>query len=184
MSDLHFEGYAIVSADGMLAAADGIMPPTLKFEADQQFLSDGLDDVELIIHGRNSFEDQANSPKRRRIYATRSVGQPTPVAGSNNVFLWNPACAPVEKAIALAGVAAGRVAVIGGTDMFDMFLDRYRAFWLSHAPLVELPGGVPVFSRVPAETPNDVLRQHGLKPRETRALDPANKVHVVKWTRD
>jgi hypothetical protein len=31
------EGYAIVSADGMLANAAGIMPEELKFDADQRF---------------------------------------------------------------------------------------------------------------------------------------------------
>ena len=30
-------GYAIVSADGMIANAEGVMPPALKFEADKGF---------------------------------------------------------------------------------------------------------------------------------------------------
>ena len=36
------EGYAIVSEDGMIANAAGIMPDTLKFEADQHFFERGL----------------------------------------------------------------------------------------------------------------------------------------------
>ena len=37
------EGFAIVSEDGMLANAEGIMPDSLKFEADRQFFECGLD---------------------------------------------------------------------------------------------------------------------------------------------
>lgn len=64
---LQIVGYAIVSADGMLADATGVMPETLKFDADQRFFADALDHVDLIVHGRNSFEDQSRSGLRRRL---------------------------------------------------------------------------------------------------------------------
>ena len=35
MPDLRIEGYVIVSADGMLANADRVMPGQLKFEGDK-----------------------------------------------------------------------------------------------------------------------------------------------------
>jgi hypothetical protein len=41
------EGYAIVSEDGMLANAAGIMPDSLKFEADQAFFEKGLCSVDV-----------------------------------------------------------------------------------------------------------------------------------------
>ena len=37
------EGYAIASADGMIADATGFMPDSLKFEADQRFYLEALD---------------------------------------------------------------------------------------------------------------------------------------------
>ena len=40
------EGYAIVSTDGMLANAVGIMPEELKFDVDQRFFAQGLDGVD------------------------------------------------------------------------------------------------------------------------------------------
>ncbi len=46
------EGYAIVTEDGMLANASGIMPDQLKFEADQKFFERGLDRVDVVVHGR------------------------------------------------------------------------------------------------------------------------------------
>jgi hypothetical protein len=52
------EGYAIVSTDGMLANAAGIMPDSLMFEADQRFFERGLDGVDVMVHGRHSHERQ------------------------------------------------------------------------------------------------------------------------------
>ena len=63
------EGYVIVSADGMLANADRVMPEGLKFDGDKRFFTAALDHADLIVHGRNSYEDQPNSPKRKRNFA-------------------------------------------------------------------------------------------------------------------
>ena len=66
-------GYAIVSEDGMLANAAGIMPDQLKFEADQRFFERGLDSVDVVVHGRHSHERQRHSDLRRRLILTRTV---------------------------------------------------------------------------------------------------------------
>jgi hypothetical protein len=52
------EGYAIVSEEGMLANAAGIMPDSLKFEVDRHFFERGLDGVDVVVHGRHSHERQ------------------------------------------------------------------------------------------------------------------------------
>lgn len=183
MSPYRFVGYAIVSADGMLAAADRVMPQSLKIPGDQKFFEAGLDDADLIVHGRNSYEDQPRSPLRKRLIVTRKVTKPVRDRDNPNAVLWNPAHAPFEAAAEVAGVRAGKVAPIGGTDIFDMFLDRYDTFFLSQAPQVRLPGGVPVFSGVPARTPDDILAAHGMKPMSRWLLDAAHEVGVTEWTR-
>ena len=58
MAALRIDGYVIVSADGMLANADRVMPKELKFEGDKRFFTDALDHADVIVHGRNSAEDQ------------------------------------------------------------------------------------------------------------------------------
>ena len=63
---LRIEGYVIVSADGMLADASHVMPEALKFRGDLDFFTAGLDHADVVVHGRNSFEDQPNSPLRKR----------------------------------------------------------------------------------------------------------------------
>ena len=53
---LRIEGYAIASADGMIADETGFMPDSLKFEADQRFFLGALDRVQVVCHGRLSHE--------------------------------------------------------------------------------------------------------------------------------
>jgi hypothetical protein len=85
------EGYAIVSEDGMIANAAGIMPDSLKFEADRNFFERGLDAVDVVVHGRHSHERQPRSYLRRRLILTRQV--PTIAADPSNekALFWNPA---------------------------------------------------------------------------------------------
>src|SRR5262249_50100152 len=125
MAPFRFVGYAIVSADGMLATAQRVMPPNLKIPGDQKFFEAALDAVDLIVHGRNSYEDQPRPRQRKRVFATRPVTAPVRAPANANAALWNPVHAPLDQAAALVGVQSGTVAAIGGTSIFDMFLDRY-----------------------------------------------------------
>jgi dihydrofolate reductase len=177
------EGYAIVSADGMLADAAGIMPESLMFEADQHFFERGLDLVDVVVHGRHSHERQRSSHLRRRLILTRQVPALTADPSNDKALFWNPAGASFEHALAELGAPDGIIGVIGGTEVFDMFLDRYDVFHLSRVPGVRLSGGRPVFSEVPARTPEEVLANHGLHPTLLRLLEPAAGVAVVSWER-
>jgi hypothetical protein len=183
MAALRIEGYVIVSADGMLANAQGVMPDRLKFEGDKQFFTAALDRADLIVHGRNSFEDQPNSPKRERIVLTRGIGAVAPDPSNPKATLWNPAGASFEAACEQAGVRSGTIAIIGGPYVFGMFMDRYDTFWLSRAPQVRLPGGEPCFPGVPAQSPQAILAAHGLKAGNALILDAANDVSVTPWQR-
>jgi dihydrofolate reductase len=181
--DLRIDGYVIVSADGMLASAARVMPDELKFEGDKRFFTAALDRADLIVHGRRSFEDQPNSPRRKRIVLTRSIGAVAPDPSNPMAILWNPAAASFEAACDAAGVRSGTVAIIGGPDVFGMFMDRYDTFWLSQAPRVRLPGGEPCFPGVPAHSPQAVLAAHGLQAGDAQILDRANNVTVTPWRR-
>ncbi len=183
MSPFRFNGYVIVSAEGMLADSSGVMPEALKFPGDQAFFTAGLDRADLIVHGRHSYEDQPNSARRTRIVLTRSVAAVAPDLSADKTTLWNPAGASFEEACACAGIHAGTVAVIGGPAVYGMFLDRFDVFWLSQAPHVRLPDGRPCFPGVPAQSPQQVLASHGLTASEVQLLDQAHDVHVTAWRR-
>ena len=147
-SPYRIAGYAIVSSDGMIADARAFMPDGLKIDADKEFFARELDHVDVLVHGRHSHECQANSPLRRRLILTRKTAGIGPDYEYPNSLLWNPSGASLEEACRALGVISGVVAVLGGTEAFDMFLRvGYQAFYLSRAEKVALPEGTPVFSR-------------------------------------
>ncbi|HET7165832.1 MAG TPA: dihydrofolate reductase, partial [Pseudolabrys sp.] len=94
------EGYAIVSEDGMLANAAGVMPDQLKFDADQRFFERGLDGVDVVVHGRHSHERQPRSHLRRRLILTRHVPAITADPSHEKALFWNPAGASFEQVLA------------------------------------------------------------------------------------
>jgi hypothetical protein len=177
------EGYAIVSADGMLADASGVIPDALKIPGDQRFFEQGLDGVDAVAHGAHSHEQQARSHLRHRLILTRRIAALAPDPANPKALFWNPGGASFADAWTALGVGEGILAIIGGTDVFGMFLPRYDVFHLSHAPHVRLPGGRPVFPGVPARTPDEILASHGLVPAPAQVLDAAHDATVVNWRR-
>src|SRR5215475_13627481 len=117
---LEIAGYAIVSEDGMLADASGVMPGSLMFKADQVFFEAALDGVDLVVHGRHSQEQQRNAPLRRRLILTRLVLDIAPDPSNAKALQWNPLGISFEAAVAAVGEPITRVAVIGGTDVFAL----------------------------------------------------------------
>jgi dihydrofolate reductase len=182
--ELRVVGYAIVSSDGMLADSAGHMPDALTVDADQRFFEAGLNGAAAVVQGRHSGEGQANSPRRRRLILTRKIAAIAPDPDNPMARLWNPAGASFAAACRALGVDAGTVAIIGGTEVFGLFLDiGYDAFNLSRANRVRLPGGRPVFPQVPARTPEDVLASHGLEPGPRQVLDAQAEATLVTWTK-
>ena len=135
------EGYAIVSEDGMLANAAGIMPDSLKFEADRHFFERGLDGVDVVVHGRHSHERQPRSHLRRRLILTRQIPAIAADPSNGKALFWNPAGASFEQALAALGTPDSSVGVVGGTDVFGMFLDRYDFFTCRGRPVCDCPAG-------------------------------------------
>jgi dihydrofolate reductase len=178
------EGYAIVSADGMLADAERRMPPGLQVEADQKFFHGALDQAAAIVQGRHSNEGGPKASDRLRLVMTRSVPALAPHPKFAKALLWNPQGASLQEAWARLQAPEGLLAVIGGPDVYQHFLDvGYDAFHLTRAPNVQLPGGRPVFREIgPGRTPEDALASRGLKPGPARVLDPSAGVTLVSWT--
>jgi hypothetical protein len=177
-------GYAIVSADNMIADSTGIMPKALIFDADKEYYQRELDLADIMIQGRNSHEWQPNSAARRRLILTRKIAAIGPSPDYPRALLWNPAGASFEEACHAHGLASGVAAILGGPEVYKVFLNiGYDAFRLSRAAGVKLPGGVPVFPEVRSgRSPEDVLAEFGYAPGPTTFLDEANAVTLVSWT--
>jgi dihydrofolate reductase len=179
------EGYAVVSADGMIADRNGHMPDGLKHEPDARFFREGLDSAALVVHGRHSHEQQGPiSDRRRRLVVTDRTPGLSAHSSIPNAWVWNPASIPFDEACRKIGVTEGKIAVSGGTGVFGLFLKiGFDTFHLSRAGKIVLPGGRPVFPDVPVKTPEQVLMEHGLKAGAMQVLDAAEDVTLVSWRR-
>ena len=179
----HIEGYAIVSADGMLTDAAGNIPASLKLDADQHFFEHGLDADDVVIQGRNSQEQSPHSAMRRRLILTRSIPSIAPDSSNGNAVLWNPTGASFDEALATVPAPNPRVAVIGGPRVFELFLDLFDVFHLSRVANIWLPGGLAIFGGVPSRTPEAVLAMHGLVNPQQELLDSGNGLTITGWRR-
>jgi dihydrofolate reductase len=179
---VRIEGYAIVSREGMIAKGDGTFPDEIKIPADQAFYQASVDRAAAVANGRHSAEGGPKERERRRIVLTRRVHGVTTDPDNPNAVLWNPASAPLEEALSRLGIKEGTLAVVGGTDVFALFLSLgYDAFFLSCTD-ASVPRGRPVFPGVGQRaTPQDVMRKHGLVLRDTRMLDPDTNTRVEEW---
>jgi hypothetical protein len=118
------EGLAIVSADGMIADAQGVQPPSLMIEADQRYFRRHLDAAAALVHGRHSGEGGPDAAGRRRLILTRKIEGLASDPRDPRAMRWNPASATLEQAWHALGLSGGLLAVIGGTEPFGFFLDR------------------------------------------------------------
>jgi hypothetical protein len=178
-------GYAIASADGMIADANAVMPDSLKIEADHRFLKYELDRVDAVVHGRQSHEGHPNSQHRLRLVATHKVAAIAPFPGDEMTLLWNPAGASFEEACGALGLAAGTVAILGGPHIYELFLGiGYDAFHLCRAGKARLPGGMPVFPQIRSGlSAEEILSRGNLEPGPPQTLDEVNALTLVTWTR-
>ena len=95
-----------------------------------------------------------------------------------------PLARSLEQAIDALGVGAGPIAVIGGTEVFNLFLPLYDVFHLSRATRAKIPGGQPLFSAVsPTTKVDDVLMRHGLRPSPSRDIDAAAGITLTNFER-
>ena len=102
------EGYVIVSADGMIADANGVMPDSIRNDADQRFLQAGLDHAAALVHGRHSHEGGPRALRRKRLVVTRQIAAIAPDPTHPHARLWNPTGCPLHQAAEALGALTAR----------------------------------------------------------------------------
>jgi dihydrofolate reductase len=176
------EGHAIVSADDMIADADGNKPPGLDHPADWARFQAALDEAALVVMGRRSHDTSPNPRHRNRLILSRSVAE---LEKRDGGWWWNPGGAPLKAALSAAAPGGGTIAIVGGREVFDYFLGvGFQAFHLSRNAGITLPGGIPVFTGCADGTPAEaLLAKAGLKPGAREMLDAMADVSVTVWRR-
>ena len=176
---IEIHGYAIVSDDDKIAAADGLTPVSLRNEADWRYYQAAQARAELVVLGRRSHEFEPNVRGDRRLVISQGAGS---LEKREGAWWWNPAHAGWDVVTKMLPFG-GEVAVCGGQGAFDLFLAiGFDAFHMSRAHGVLLPGGRAVFSAcdrgISAEA---VLTEAGLRVSETIPLDPEHGVEMKVW---
>ena len=178
------EGYAIVSADGMIADGDGAMPDSIRNEADQKFLQAELDRAAVVVHGRHSHEGGPRAARRKRLILTRRIASIAPDPSHPNALFGIRPARRSKRPSKTLGAGAGTIAVIGGTEVFGLFLPLYDAFHLTRAANAKIPGGRPLFPRGrPACDAGGRARAPRPKPGPRRDLDAAAGMTLTTWER-
>jgi dihydrofolate reductase len=178
------EGYAIVSREGMIAEADGSFPKPIEIPADQKHYQDSLTRAGAVVNGKRSAEGGPREATRKRLVLSRKVAGVAPHPSNPKALLWNPDGASFEEAWEKLG-AEGTAAVVGGTDVFGLFLDKigYDAFYLTQAR-APVPNGRPVFPGVGEKlSAQELLKQRGYRLASTSVLDAATDTVLEEWTR-
>ena len=175
------QGYAIVSREGMIANADGSFPDAIKIPADQEFFHGALRRAAAIANGKHSNEGGPESAARPRLILTRKIASLASDPRNPKALLWNPKGASLEETWARLGARGDVLAIVGGTEVFGLFLELgYDDFFLTRAK-ASLPDGRPVFPG--GFSPEEALKRHGMALKETRVLDAASGTVVEHWVR-
>ena len=176
-------GHAIVSDDDRIAAADGTVPAVLRNAADWARFQAALDDAAVTVLGRNGHEANPNRKRRNRLVVSSSARG---VERREDAWWWNPAQMAVETALTCAAPAGGIAAVVGGRQVFDLFLRLgFDTFHLARAPGAAIPDGIAVFSGVrDGLSADEVLARNGLVAGPSVELDPVAGVRLVIWRRE
>ncbi len=177
-------GYAIVSADGLIADAQGAMPATLRFDADWLYFQDALRVADLVLLGRRTHEAAPNPRRLRRLVVSRQV---TGLTQQDEVtHVWNPAQRQLADVLAELLGQDGTVAVAGGTAVYDLARagPGYHAFHLSIAHQVVIGAGRPLFSDLAdLEAIHLDLVRRGLSRVQRSWLDRAAALELVVYER-
>jgi len=173
-------GHAIVSADGMIAMADGSMPEGLRVDADWQTFQAALDKSVLVVLGRKGHAHHPNRGRRRRLVLTRSVNGLGADPSDPLAHLWNPAGMPLPALLTELQITGGDIAITGGQGVFDYFAPAFTSFLLSEVHDLVMPNGITCFSDA---HPRQALAHFGLHPQSISPLERDGQVTATLWQR-
>jgi hypothetical protein len=174
------QGYAIISDDDRIAAADGLVPLSLRNEQDWRYYQNALARSDLIVFGHRSHIAEPNERgDQRLVISSKAAG----LERRADAWWWNPESVSWPEVAKRLLPLGGEVAAPGGQGVFDLFLGiGFDAFHLSRAHGVRLPGGRAIFSACDAGVAAEaVLAGAGLRVIERIALDPEHGVEMNVW---
>ncbi len=180
LSPIEIHGYAIVSDDDMIAAADGLVPAIMRNATDWELYQRSQANSALVVFARHSHELEPNTRGDLRLIVSRSGSG---LERREDGWWWDPNRISWARVVETILPQGGEIAAGGGQGVFDLFLEiGYTAFHLTRAHGVKLPGGRPIFTACTAGPhAEQVLEEAGLEFAEFLPLDPAQGVDMQIW---
>ena len=151
----------------MIADANGVMPASIRNDADQEFFQAGLDQAAVIVHGRHSHEGGPHAARRKRLVVTRQIAAIAPDPAYPNALLLESDRRDAGRGRRTARRRRRHRRHHRRPRGVQHVPAALRQLSTCRAPRnAKIPGGRPVFNEVgPNATPEDVLMRHGLKAR-------------------
>ncbi len=164
-------GHAIISKNCCIANDKGTMPKSLKSEKDWELFQKDLNQSDLVIIGRKSYE-LFYKKERNRLIPTSQIKNY--FFQNEKLCFFNPSDISLEKIINLFSPYPKKIAVVGGQRIYELVFDQlfYKEFHLSIKINEFLQNGQPIFKGVNAiEEVKNYMEEKGLRLTDERNLD-------------
>jgi dihydrofolate reductase len=164
-------GHAIISCDCCIADSNGNMPDGLLSVKDWEFFQKDLDESDLVILGRKSYEN-FHQKKRNRLIPTSKIRDY--YFENSDLCFFNPSDISVEKIINLYNSYPKKIAVAGGQGVYKLVFDQffYTQFCLSIKMNQFMRGGQSFVNGLNTiENIKKYMEEKGMQIQEERKLD-------------
>ena len=164
-------GHAIISYDCCIADCNGIMPESLISKKDWELFQKDLDESDLVILGRNSYE-YFHQKKRKRLIPTSKIRDY--YFENSDLCFFNPMDISLEKIIDLYSPYPKKIAVAGGQRVYKLVFDEffYTQFYLSIKMNQFMKNGQPFIDGLSTiQNIKQYIQERGMKIQEERKLD-------------
>ena len=164
-------GHAIISYDCCIADSNGNMPESLMSKKDWELFQKDLDESDLVILGRNSYE-YFHQKKRKRLIPTSTIRDY--YFENSDLCFFNPMDISLEKIINLYSSYPKKIAVAGGQRVYKLVFDEffYTQFHLSIKMNQFMKNGQPfIVGLSTIQNIKQYMEDRGMQIQEERKLD-------------
>ena len=164
-------GHAIISCDCCIADSNGNMPEGLLSVKDWEFFQNDLNESDLVILGRKSYENY-HQKKRNRLIPTSKIRDY--YFENSDLCFFNPLDISLEKIINLYSSYPKKIAVAGGKRVYKLVFDEffYTQFYLSIKMNKFMKNGQPFIEGLSTiQNIIQYMEERSMKIQEERKLD-------------
>ncbi len=133
-------GHAIISQDCYIADSTGSMPFSLRSVADWKLFQEDLNNSDLVVMGRSSYEKFPNNKRNRLIPTSQVSGYQM----DDEICYFNPNDTPIDEVLLKYETYPEKIAIAGGQRVYQLIFEQfiYTEFHLSIKEGLKINEGV------------------------------------------